>query len=528
MTLNKKAISFGFIISLVLCYSSLIVNQDAMILTGNSALTGEVSDRFQIAYEAHSPISIAGDENLTSKASLESWSGNGTLEDPFIIEEYNITLPGLSSMCIALYNISFYLVIRHCYVSGGSIGVHLENVTRFSSYDNIIHNNAVGMHLINCDHSIILATNFTENTQQLDVEDSYNINIEQCQFIAGDQAIAATNVAYSWIVNNTFSEMSDGIILDTGCIGNSIAQNTFLDGVFFGLQISGSSFDNSIIWNSFEKPPDSVYDNSNDIPNDFSYNYYSGFTSFDLDSDGVYDTPYHIPGTAGAYDYHPLKYQPYIPTWIQIPKNLEIELGDSCHNQFKVQSYPPISEWSVNDTLHFVIDQNGVLMDRRNLTVGEYNLEVTVINLYGQSLSGEFIITVVDTTAPRLITTPEETDITFGEDVYLQLIAWDLSGIAGWSLNDTGIFTLSWTSYGEMSVATIENSAVLKPGVYPLHLTVFDSSGLMRAADFNITVERASAKATPLIWILFPTGLAGAAILFGIIAFLNTRKPLKK
>ena len=431
-------------------------------------------------------------------------------------------------MCIALYNISFYLVIRHCYISGGSTGIHLENVTRFSSYDNIIYNNVVGMNLISCDHSVVLATNFTENADQIDLNDSYNINIEQCQFVAGDHAILATNVAYSWIVNNTFSDLPNGLILDTGCIGNSISQNTFLDGIFIGLQISGNSFDNSIIWNSFEKTPDSVYDDSNGSLNDFSYNYYSEFTSFDLDGNGVYDTPYHILGAANAYDYHPLKYQPHRPTWIQTPENLEIELGDSCHYQFEVQSYAPISEWSVNDTFHFAIDQTGVLMDRRSLTVGQYNIEVTATNLYGQSLSGEVTITVVDTTAPMLITTPEERETAFGEDVYLQLIAWDLSGIAGWSLDDTGNFTLSWTSLGEMSVAIIENSVTLEPGVYPLQLRVYDSNGLMRAADFNVTVERISAGGTPLIWILAPTGLAGVALLFGIIAFLNTRKPPRK
>ena len=79
-----------------------------------------------------------------------------------------------------------------------------------------------------------------------------------------------------------------------------------------------------------------------------------------------------------------------------------------------------------------------------------------------------------------------------------------------------------------MSVAIIENSVTLEPGVYPLQLRVYDSNGLMRAADFNVTVERISAGGTPLIWILAPTGLAGVALLFGIIAFLNTRKPPRK
>ncbi|MHA2146929.1 MAG: hypothetical protein ACXAB0_15900, partial [Candidatus Thorarchaeota archaeon] len=52
--------------------------------------------RMQTAYDEHSPIYIAGDDNLTDTAAAELWEGDGSEEFPYIIESYNITLPGIS------------------------------------------------------------------------------------------------------------------------------------------------------------------------------------------------------------------------------------------------------------------------------------------------------------------------------------------------------------------------------------------------------------------------------------------------
>ena len=482
-------------------------------------------DRFQPAYEDHAPISITGDENLTIMAEADSWEGNGTLEDPYIIEGYNITLSGTPGSCIILYDISLYVVLRDCFIGDATYGIYLLNVTHFTSVGNIIYGNGYGMYILLCDHSIIMDTIFEEDYYPIYVEDSVSMHIEGCQFTTSDTAIDGSSLTYSWIVNNTIIDADYGILLEPGCIGNEIKQNSFSEVTFEGVLLTPGVSGTKVVWNYFGGYlTGGASDYSSPSSNEFSHNYYFGFTSLDLDNDGIYDESSSIIGPSGLRDYSPLVYPPLPPSWAYTPSDFEIELGSSCFHQLMVNSYPPIAHWLVNDTLHFEIDHNGVLLDRGNLALGEYGLEVNATDLYGQSITGVFRVTVVDTTYPIFVTTMQDVSYYYGEEVVIQVIAWDNSWIEDWTLSDTGNFSISWENFGELSVATIESVGVLDVGFYPLHLTVFDSGGLMVATSFDVTIEQAPVEGAPLVWILAPSGLAATAIVIGLLSLLRTRK----
>ncbi|MBE0527563.1 MAG: right-handed parallel beta-helix repeat-containing protein, partial [Candidatus Thorarchaeota archaeon] len=350
-----------------------------------------------MAYDELAPFSIAGDQNLTMKALAESWVGNGSLGNPIIIEGYNITLDGAFGNCIALYNISLYLVIRDCIIGDGDTGIYLENVTRFSSFRNIIYTNNIGIKFDDCDHSSVIATSFTENNFHLQFVDNANMNIEDCQFESSVSAIECSQLFYSWFVNNTITNTDDGIVFSTACVGNVVRQNQFSKITIDGITLTNNAQLNKIVWNYFGGYMQGVLDNSIGLENEFSHNYYFGFMASDVNNDGIYDYSFLVPGTAGVSDANPLRYPPLPPSWAQIPQNFEMELGSACFYELQIDSYPPIETWLVNDTLNFEIDQNGNLLDRGNLKLGKYSLEVTAIDLYGQSISGEFTVTVTDT-----------------------------------------------------------------------------------------------------------------------------------
>ena len=523
---NKKVLSLSLFIALVLLSSTIMTYQDTVVIgkfQGVSIIKDDVVDRFRPAYEEHSPIFIAGNGNLTVKAEAETWAGNGTLEDPFIIEGYNITLSGTGS-CIALYNISLYLVIRDCLLGDGDNGIYLENVTHFSSIGNTISGNDNGIHFKNCDHSVVTTTSFVQNVYHLFLNDTINMNIEDCMFESSFVAIIAQLLAYSWIVKNTFSDSDYGIYFSVACVGNEIRQNSFTEILFEGVLLTAGVSGTRVVWNYFGGYMDGASDYSSPSSNEFSHNYYFGFTSLDLDNDGIYDESCSIIGPSGLRDYSPLVYPPLPPSWAYTPSDFEIELGSSCFHQLMVNSYPPIAHWVVNDTLHFEIDHNGVLLDRENLELTEYGLEVNATDLYGQSVTGVFKVTVVDTTYPVFVTTLNDVSFYYGDVVEIQVIAWDNSWVDEWTLSDTGNFSITWESFGELSVATIESVGGLEVGLYPLHLTVFDSSGLMVATSFSVTVEQMPAEGAPLVWILAPSGLASAAIVIGLLSLLRTRK----
>ncbi|MFX1607319.1 MAG: hypothetical protein ACFFDD_15640, partial [Promethearchaeota archaeon] len=111
----------------------------------------------------------------------------------------------------------------------------------------------------------------------------------------------------------------------------------------------------------------------------------------------------------------------------------------------------------------------------------------------------------------------------YGEEVSLLFIAWDNAEIAQWTLGDTGNFSFTWDSYGELSVGTIESIGILEPGSYPLHLTAYDSSGLMVATSLTVTVERIPTEGLPLVFVAAPTGLAGVAIVIGLFSLVRKR-----
>ncbi len=526
--MNKRVVYLSLLVAFALLSSTFTGYQQAVVTENSqsmSVIQEDAVDRFQPAYENHAPISIVGDANLTIIAEADSWEGNGTFENPYLIEGYNITLSGAPGSCISLYNISLYVVLRDCYIGNATYGVRLYNVTNFAAIGNIIYESGWGMNILLCDHSIIMNTVFDEDYYPIYVEDSVNMHIEGCQFITSNIALDGSSLIYSWIVNNTIIDAEYGIILEPGCIGNEIKQNAFTELLYEGVLLTPGVSGTKVLWNYFGgDSPGSVGDYSSPSTNEFSHNYYFEFTSFDLDNDGICDESFSIIGPSGLHDYSPLMYPPLPPSWIFGPDDFEIEIGDSCFHQLYVNSYPPIAHWRVNDTIHFEIDQDGVLLDRGNLVLGEYILEVNATDLYGQSITGVFKVTVVDHTYPVLVTAIQDVSFYYGEEVVIQIIAWDNSWIEEWTLSDTGNFSITWESFGELSVATIESVGSLEPGFYPLHLTAFDSGGLMVTTSFSVTIERAPVEGAPLVWIMAPSGLAAAAIVIGLFSLLRTRK----
>ncbi len=526
--MSKRVVFLSLFIALVLLSSTIMEYQNAGVSENSqtrSVIQKDTVDRFQPSYAFYAPFSIAGDEELKIKAEDDSWEGNGTFEEPYIIEGYNITLSGAPGSCIELYNISLYIVLRDCLIGNATYGVRLYNVTNFAATGNIIYESGWGMYILLCDHSIIMNTVFDDDYYPIYVEDSLNMHIESCQFITCDTAIDGSSLAYSWIVNNTIIDADYGIVLEPGCIGNEIKQNSFSEVTFEGVLLAPGVSKTKVLWSYFGGySSNCASDYSSPSSNEFSHNYYFGFSSFDLDNDGICDESYSIIGPSGLRDYSPLMYPPLPPSWALEPTDFEIEIGSSCFHQLYVNSYPPIAHWRVNDTIHFEIDQDGVLLDRGNLMLGEYILEVNATDLYGQSIAGVFKVTVVDHTYPILVTAIQDVSFYYGEEVIIQIIAWDNSWIEEWTLSDTGNFSITWESFGELSVATIESVGSLDLGFYPLHLTVFDSSGLMVATSFSVTIEQVPVEGASLIWIVAPSGLAAAAIVIGLLSLLRTRK----
>jgi parallel beta-helix repeat protein len=98
------------------------------------------------------------------------------------------------------------------------------------------------------------------------------------------------------------------------------------------------------------------------------------------------------------------------PTWIAVPMDQVVELGEGLVYDLDVTDMSGIGSWWLNDTTYFTIDQDGTITNSTPLVVGIYSVLVSVSDTLGNIQSSEITITVVDTTSPT--TTPTTTDTT--------------------------------------------------------------------------------------------------------------------
>ena len=87
------------------------------------------------------------------------------------------------------------------------------------------------------------------------------------------------------------------------------------------------------------------------------------------------------------------------PAWVSTPTDQTIELGDTLNYQIQVTEFSEIDEWIVNDTVHFSI-VDGLLTNNVALELGDYGLNITVVDIYGNARTALITIHVIEPTIP--------------------------------------------------------------------------------------------------------------------------------
>jgi len=209
------------------------------------------------------------------------------------------------------------------------------------------------------------------------------------------------------------------------------------------------------------------------------------------------------------------------PEWIVEPSNRVAECGVSFEYQLQATDNLHYISWSVNDTVHFEIDDGGVVRNAVFLPVGIYPLEVTVADCYFNCINASFIVEVVDTRAPTWQVIPSDVTLEFGQSFSMQLQARDPSGIASWSINDTANFEVNPTGL-------VTNAIALAVGVYGLTVTVVDPYGNEASVAFKVTVQPVTTGIIPPDLIMMAAiviiGLVGVIVIVALVRGVLSRR----
>jgi parallel beta-helix repeat protein len=202
----------------------------------------------------HAAIYIDGDANFSDTALLEGWPGDGSPENPYIIDGLEIARMSWLGMeyegsCISIYNTQVSFIISNCNLTGAGshmirlgFALHLVNVSGGLLLNNMFHNNEMDIGL-ESSHSNILANNtckdvggggislyrsnnnfMTNNTCGIGlfVSDSNIVANNNC---SSNEGIEIVNSHSNTVVNNTCNFNPVGIYVGVDSTNNTVTNN---------------------------------------------------------------------------------------------------------------------------------------------------------------------------------------------------------------------------------------------------------------------------------------------------------------
>jgi parallel beta-helix repeat protein len=207
-------------------------------------LKGEVLPAMENMYlsnEVHGPIFITNHSQFITQAEAEDWPGDGSEEDPYRIEYYNITtdFPGIYIM-----NVLLHIKIEGCYIEAvglASPGIYTNNVTHCEIRDTTVSGFSFGLY-IDQDSDVLISgcTVFNSETRGIYFQSTGDCRVENSEVYGCQTGIWGQSTNSIEIVNTDSHEnIWDGIYL-VGCDFVTITGGTFYDNDGAGMYIYDS------------------------------------------------------------------------------------------------------------------------------------------------------------------------------------------------------------------------------------------------------------------------------------------------
>ncbi|TFG15458.1 hypothetical protein EU537_00125 [Candidatus Thorarchaeota archaeon] len=158
-----------------------------------------------------SSIFIHSDSSFISLAQARNWTGNGTANDPTIIEGLGIQS---SDYCIYIESVTMYFIIQNCTL-----------VSQPDMYDGL------GIYLRNCSHASILNCSVSAGLSGIEIFQANNTVVEDCLVQSRAFAVNVSGSTQSLIMNNRIKGNFSGISVicsnQTQILNNTVTQGRF-------------------------------------------------------------------------------------------------------------------------------------------------------------------------------------------------------------------------------------------------------------------------------------------------------------
>ncbi len=311
----------------------------------------------------------------------QGWEGNGSIFNPFVIENLNITLQGQT--CILIYNITAHFVIRDSYLA--TTGIIADNIQIINSRNGVVDNCTI-----------------TGGRYGVSISSSRDITVANCTVFAASVGITVSFTDFCFIISNTIYETYRGIRfydVTNGAIVSNKVYRAQEGGILMGFWTSANQiFYNYIGWNGPEGLTNRNF-NAVDDGQDNVWDDSIGFGNFWWGYEG--DESYNIDGIGEASDRYPTYFNDTQPPIISNrADDLVYEDGDSS-------SF--IINWTAHDShpYRYEIRRDGSViesdvwhlqslsLDVGGLDEGVYNFTINFIDGSGNRGSDSLIVYVI-------------------------------------------------------------------------------------------------------------------------------------
>jgi parallel beta-helix repeat protein len=237
-------------VNILLCLIIIIIGLLVLLIVTSSLTT---------ALTPHDPIKIVGNEDFAQQAENEGWPGDGTVEDPYVIDGYDINYSATNGIEIKDTNVNF--IIRNSVVNNRTYlfkGIFLYNVSNGIIENCSLHNNSQGIYLDHSKFNIFINISISNNLKDgIYLEWSHFNEITENYLVNNSNGIFLFNSFKNILTNNTaILNDKQGILIDDGdenlIDGNNIINNS--NGIFLS-----SSHKNEISNNIVSKNENGFY-----------------------------------------------------------------------------------------------------------------------------------------------------------------------------------------------------------------------------------------------------------------------------